>query len=399
MSTATDEGVGTRADGPQTRALLVGLAATAVVVVVGFIAPRTAWPAYLVGFLYWVGLSLGCLSLTMLHHLTGGNWGLPIRRPLEAGARTLVVMAALFVPLWAFRGAVYPWVHPEGAMVEIVRPKAAYLNSTTWTIRAVAYFLAWIGLAYLLTGWSRRQDRSETDRPSAWSQTISGPGLALIFFTATFAVIDWVMSLEPAWYSTIYSAMVIVGWALATFALMVLIAGALSRHEPMAGLVTPERLNDLGNLMLAFVMLWAYMSFSQYLIIWAGNLTEEIPWYIKRTHGAWGWVALSLIALHFFLPFFVLLSRDTKRKVSSLRRVAALILVMRLVDLTWLVAPAPYDPLLPGVPWGTVLLVPVAAVGLGGLWAWAFLANLKGAPLVPRRDPHVIAALEHAAEH
>jgi hypothetical protein len=399
MSNLPDEPLSSRLDALQTRALVAGLAATALVVVAGLIWPQTAWPAYLVGFLYWVGLSVGCLSLTMLHHLTGGNWGLPIRRPMEAGARTIVLMAVLFVPLWFFRAAVYPWVNPTSEMAEIVRPKAAYLNTPFWTIRAIVYFAIWAGLAYLLTGWSRQQDHTEDTTPSWWSRNVSGPGLAVIFLTGTFAAIDWIMSLEPAWYSTIYSAMVIVGWGLATFAAMVLAAGFLSRYEPMAHLVTPGRLNDLGNLMLAFVMLWAYMSFSQYLIIWSGNLTEEIPWYLKRTHGGWGAVALSLIVLHFFVPFFILLSRDVKRRVESLRVVAAIVLVMRLVDLTWLVAPAPYDPVHPGIPWMTLLLVPIAAAGMGGLWLGGLIWNLKGAPLVPEHDPHIVEALEHAAEH
>lgn len=382
----------------QLRSLIAGGAGTLAIVATGLLWPGQGWPAYLVGFLFWLGIALGCISLTMLHHLTGGNWGLVIRRPLEAGGATVPLMALLFLPLWIFRGSIYPWVHPEGEMVEVVHAKAAYLNSTAWTIRAIAYFTIWTLVGQIMASLSRRQDRTTSTRPSDWSETLSGPGIGIIFLTATFAALDWIMTLEPAWYSTIYGAMVIVGWGLATFALMLLITRVLSRHEPMAELATPGRLNDLGNLTLAFVMLWAYLSFSQYLIIWAGNLTEEIPWYLRRTGGGWGWVASGLVALHFFLPFFILLSREAKRQTRSLAVVASIILVMRLVDLAWLVVPARNDPGHPHFEPLTLLLVPVAAVGIGGLWLGLFLRNLKAAPLVPLHDPHIRAALEHPTE-
>lgn len=382
----------------QAIALIAGVVGTAAGIGAAVLWPGSGWPAYLVGYLFWLGIALGCLSLTMLHHLTGGNWGLVIRRPLEAGATTLPLLAALFLPIWFSRGAIYPWVHPEGELVEVVRAKAAYLNSSAWTVRAIAYFAVWIVLGWLMAGLSRRQDRTESTRPSDWCETLSGPGIVVVFLTGTFAALDWMMTLEPAWYSTIYGAMVIVGWGLATFAVMLLVTRVLSRHEPVASLATPGRLNDVGNLTLAFVMLWAYLSFSQYLIIWAGNLTEEIPWYLRRTGGGWGWVAAGLIGLHFFLPFFILLSRDVKRQVEALALLAAGILVMRLVDLTWLVVPATNDPSHPSFHGTAVLLVPVSAVGVGGLWVWLFLHNLKAAPLIPLRDPHVLAALEHPPE-
>lgn len=383
----------------QSWALILGGAATIGVLAAGLAWPRTVMLAYLVGYLFWVGIAVGCVSLIMLHHLTGGNWGLVIRRPLESGAATLPLMALLFLPLWLSRGAIYPWVHPVGEMAEIVRPKAAYLNTAFWTIRALIYFAAWIGLGMLLARLSRAQDTATNSRPSDLAESISGPGLAVIFFTGTFAAIDWIMSLEPAWYSTIYSAMVIVGWGLSTFAAMIVVARILSRRQPIDALTTAGRLNDLGNLMLAFVMLWAYLSFSQYLIIWAGNLNEEIPWYIRRVRGGWGWVAGILIALHFFLPFFVLLSRDVKRRATSLAVVAGFILVMRLADLSWMVIPAWGDLEHRGVAGLSLALVPVAAAGIGGLWLWLFLHNLKNRPLIPLRDPHILEALLHSEEH
>jgi hypothetical protein len=382
----------------QSVALIAGLAGTAAILALGLVWPHRAGPAYLVGYLFWVGIALGCVSLTMLHHLTGGNWGLVIRRPMEAGAGTLILLAVLFLPLWFLRGWIYPWVHPEGELVHVVEAKEVYLNSTAWTIRTIVYFAIWIGMGLALAGLSRRQDRTESTQPSDWLETLSGPGMGVIFLTGTFAAIDWIMSLEPAWYSTIYGAMVIVGWGLATFATMIVVTRFLSRHEPIAALTTAGRLNDLGNLLLAFTMLWAYLSFSQYLIIWAGNLTEEIPWYLRRTRGGWGWIASALILFQFFLPFFLLLSRDLKRRVETLAVVAGVILVMRLVDLAWLVVPASNDPSHPQFAPVTLLLVPVAAVGIGGLWVWMLVGNLKARPLIPVRDPHVREALAHPPE-
>ena len=202
----------------------------------------------------------------------------------------------------------------------------------------------------------------------------------ILFLTSSFAAIDWGMSLEPGWASTIYGPMLVTGQALSTLALMIVVAGILASDRHMSDAVTPGRLHDLGNLLLAFVMLWAYMAFSQFLIIWSGNLSEETPWYIRRTHGGWQWVALLLIGFHFFLPFFVLLFRENKRQTRMLPRVAALVLAMHLVDLIWLILPAWSDMASPRIPWGDLPLVLVATAGIGGIWVAAFLWRLKGWP-------------------
>ena len=162
-------------------------------------------------------------------------------------------------------------------------------------------------MALILNGLSNRQDATTDATPSRWLQALAGPAIVLLFLAGTFSAIDWGMSLDPKWTSTIYGVMVIIGDALATLALMIVVAGFLAADRPMSEIATPGRLNDLGNLLLAFVMLWAYMSFCQFLIIWSGNLTEEIPWYLRRTAGGWQWVAVALIVFQFFLPFFVLL--------------------------------------------------------------------------------------------
>jgi hypothetical protein len=376
---------------------LAGGSAGLVVSLAGIgIWPRIFFPPYLVALLFWVGLALGCASITMLHHLVGGMWALPIRRPLEAGALCLVPMAVLFLPIVFGLSVLYPWAqssfvahHPE-----LSHKFAHYLNPGAFTLRAVADFALWIVLALLLNRWSIQQDRALDDGPTRRLQNLSGPGLGILFLTGTFAVIDWGMSLEPAWYSTIYGAMVIVGWGLETFAFMIAVAVLLSKYEPIASVATPEVLNDLGNLMLAFVMLWAYMAFSQFLIVWAGNLVEEIPWYLRRTRGGWEWVALALVLFHFFGPFLFLLFRDNKRRARYLLVMAAAVVLMHLLDLSWLVLPAPGDPIRPTIPWASLALVPVTTFGLGGIWVWTFVWALLGKPLVPRHDLTINPALE-----
>ena len=380
----------------QSHSLRVGGIGLVLCVLGGFIWPQQLFSSYLVAFLFWVGVALGCIGLAMLHHLVGGQWGVPIRRPLEAGAMTLVSLALLFLPLLLGLQRLYPWARPGELEHDAdLSRKSAYLNVPFFTGRAALYFVVWITLAFLLSRLSRRQDESQDPAPSRWLQALSGPGLVVLFLTGSFAAIDWGMSLEPRWASTIYGAMMITGDALSTLALITIVVVRLSSDEPMREVASSSRLHDLGNLMLAFVMLWAYMAFSQFLIIWSGNLSEETPWYVRRTHGGWQWVALLLIGVHFFLPFFVLLFRETKEHARLLVRVAWLIIVMHLVDLVWLVIPATADSTDVRVVWAHLPLILAATAGIGGIWAAMFLWQLKGAPLVPIHDPHVTAAIHH----
>jgi hypothetical protein len=297
-------------------------------------------------------------------------------------------MAVLFVPIALGLKTLYPWA--DEAIVRAnpaIRHKAAYLNEYAFLLRAGVYFAFWATLAILLHVGAIRRDAEGRPTRASWLPRVSGPGLALLFFTGSFAAIDWGMSLEPAWYSTMYGPMVIVGWGLLTFATMIVLAYLIGRVSPeYRAAATPPRIQDLGNLMLAFVMLWAYMAFSQFLIIWAGNLVEEIPWYLRRTRGGWEYVALALIVFHFFVPFFALFFLELKRNVGRLMVVASLVIAMHLVDLTWLVlpaGPARYGHDVAEIPWGAVALIPVAFLGLGGVSAWTFLWHLRRRPLVP----------------
>jgi hypothetical protein len=393
---SADQDLRTRLDRLQGRALFVGCGGLLLCLVAWAISPVHFYPAYLVGYQFWLGIALGSAGLTMLHHLTGGSWGLVIRRPLESGAATVLPLALLFLPLAFGVSTLYPWARGASVGHEAANESSPYLTEAFFLIRAAVYFVVWISLAMILNVLSNRQDRTTHSTPSRRLQAISGPATVLLFLAGTFSAIDWMMSLDRNWTSTIYGPMIIVGDALATLAMMIVIALLLASAQPMSEIATPGRLNDLGNLLLAFVMLWAYMSFSQFLIIWSGNLAEEIPWYLRRTRGGWQFVALALIVFHFFLPFFVLLMRSNKRQSKFLLRVAVWILFMHWVDLIWLVVPAPTDPASPGIIWAELLLSAVAMIGIGGISTSFFIGQLKRRPLVPLYDPTLVEALEHA---
>jgi hypothetical protein len=307
-------------------------------------------------------------------------------------------MALLFLPLLLDPGAIYPWARPDVVGHDAaVRHKQPYLNVNFFILRAAIYFALWIGLALLINMASKRQDRTEDPSPTRRAGTIAAPGLVLFFLSMTFAAVDWGMSLEPDWYSTIYGVMLMIGQGLSALAAMVVVASFLARARLLpSSLAQPDAFHDVGNLLLAFTMLWAYMSFSQYLIIWSGNLPEEIPWYLRRARGAWEWVALALILFHFFLPFFVLLFRESKQHARLLVRVALLVLGMHWLDLTWLILPASTDPASPRIPRAQVLLSLVALAGIGGIWTAAFIARLKSWPLIPLNDPRLNEVIEHA---
>jgi hypothetical protein len=376
---------------PQTIALAVGAAGAALCVAGWLASPDQFFRSYLMAYVFWVGLAIGCLPLMMLHHLTGGAWGLVIRRPLEAGTRTLPLMLLLFVPVVLGMHTLYAWARPEAvAADEVLQHKAPYLNAGFWLIRTVIYFAVWIGLSYRLSGWSREQDRTGDVRLARKMQMLSGPGIVFYFLAITFAALDWVMSLDAHWVSTIFGPLLAVGQVLNAFAFVIVLVALLSRYEPLADAVRPDVFQDLGKLLLAFVMVWAYFSFSQYLIIWAGNLPEEIHWYLEHSKGGWMAMGLAIIVFHFFVPFFLLLSRDLKRSAGVLSLVAGGIIVMRLVEIFWTVTPL-FHPEHVTVHW--LDLAAVAAVG--GFWMWTFLGQLKSQPLLPVHDPYMQEALGH----
>jgi hypothetical protein len=356
--------------------------------------PRAAFmQSYLIAFIFWIGITLGSLAVLMVQHLSGGKWGLVSRRILEAGTRTLPLMAVLFVPIWLNLPLLYTWATPDAANDEIIHQKAAYLNQTFFSIRAVIFFVVWGGLIYLLNKWSREQDEKPAQPigPSDRKfRVLSGPGLVLYVITVTFMSVDWVMSLDPHWYSTIFGILTIGGQGLSTMAFTIIVMASLARFAPMSGIANAERFHDLGKLMFAFVMLWAYFSVSQLLIIWSANLPEEIPFYLERLHGPWYPVSIALLFGQFALPFLVLLSQNVKRNPRLVQKVAIFILLMRVVDITWTIGPV-----FRGEGSGLSWLDFTVAAAMGGLWLWFFFRTLAGRALVPVRDPYFKEAMAH----
>ncbi|HEY7499960.1 MAG TPA: hypothetical protein VH740_15680 [Vicinamibacterales bacterium] len=350
--------------------------------------------SWLIGFLFCLGLTLGSLALLMLQHLSGGQWGLVSRRVYEAASRTLPIVALLFIPILLGLPKIFEWARPEAAENAVIHAKAGYLNVPFFIVRAVVYFAFWLVCTLLLNRWSAEQDRGHATTPadSVRFRKVSAPGLLFLVITVTFASVDWVMSLDPEWFSTIFGLLTIAGWALTSLALTVVVLAMVDGSPAVAGVLKPRHFHDLGKLLLAFTMLWAYLSFSQFLIIWAGNLPEEIPWYVRRTTGSWGAVAIALVVGHFMLPFCLLLSQDLKKRSGLLAKVAIFIIVMRLVDLIWLVAPEFKQGGFP-IHWMDVAI----PAGLLGVWLFLFARNLRSRALLPVNDPYFREAFAHEA--
>lgn len=347
--------------------------------------PRSSMPAYLIGFMLCLGLTLGCLAILMMQHLTGGHWGIVTRRLLEAASSTVPLMALLFIPVLLGRHALYGWSRPADlARDAVLRFRHPYLNTGAFLVRAVIYFGLWWWLARTLRAWSVEQDRGSARDLLVRFQNLSGIGLVLYLLSVSFAAIDWVMSILPHWYSTIFGILFVGGQGLASFSFLIVMAMLLSGSPPLNRVLEARTFHDLGKLLLTFVMLWAYFAYSQLIVIWSGNLPQEISWYRIRTLGGWKWVAVLIIFVHFALPFALLLSRDIKRHSGRLASLALLILAMRWVDMYWMIEPN-YSP---GHFHLTVadILVPVA---MGGLWLTMFLVSLQRRPLLPVGDPHL----------
>jgi hypothetical protein len=379
----------------QQRALIVGLVFMLLFVVGFFLNREQFFHSYIFAFSFWVGISIGSLALLMLQHLTGGGWGLVIRRVLEASSQTLPLMLLLFIPVVLGAHRIYVWTDAaEVASHPVLQEKAPYLKLSFFTVRGILFFLAWIALAFFLNRWSVLQDRTADRQYAKRMTTLSGGGMVLLIFGVTFAAIDWFMSLEPEWYSTIYGFIFLASWTLSALAFTVAVMAALARQEPMNRIVAQLHFHDLGKLLLALVMLWSYFAFSQFLIVWSGNLPEEIQWYLPRTRGAWGVIALAVIVLHFAFPFLFLLSRSLKRNAGKLVIVAVLILVMRLVDLFWTITPA-----FSGEHFHLSWMDIVAPIGMGGIWLTVFARALSRRPLIPINDPQYESVLEQKHAH
>jgi len=377
----------------RTRALGVGVGALVLCLIGGFFNWDQFFRSYVWCYMFYIGVALGSTAMLMLQYLTGGAWGIMIRRPCEAASRTLPLLLILFVPIAIGIPHLYPWSHADiMAHDAVMQHKQVYLNVPFFLIRTVVYFAGWIVFAQLLNKWSADEERGDL-RAAGRMAWISGPGLVFYAFSVTFAAIDWILSINPHWFSTMFGLLFVAGEGLCAIAFLICLLVILGSRPPLEGALNRRHIHDIGKLMLTFVMVWAYFSFSQLLVIWSGNLPDEITWYVNRFNGGWQFIGLLLVLLHFALPFALLLSREIKRDFKLLSSIAVLVLVMRFVDLYWMVAPD-FHPKQFSVSWMDFL----APIGLGGIWLAAFLWQLEKRPLLPVGDPHLEEALEFGRE-
>jgi hypothetical protein len=378
------------------RSLVIGIVFAVIAVFLAFTRPDEFYRGYLLGFMCWLGVALGSMAILMIRHLTGGGWGTVIRRILGAAMRTLPLLFLLFIPIFFGIHRLYIWAKPLGNIEDKhLRDHLQQLTQTYLTVngfigRAVFYFAIWNLLSFLLSKWSKETDAPGAPDNSGRFKAVSGPGLILYGFTISFAAIDWVMSLDPSWISTIFGLIILIGEVLSAMCFAVVVERILFDHKPMSEMLTPDFVHDHGKWMLAFTMVWAYFNFSQWLIIWAGNLPAEITFYLRRLSGGWTTIGLVLIFLGFVLPFAALLSRPFKRNIRQLAWLAAWLLVIRYLDLFWIIEPNFSKTLNLTV---ADVVVPIA---IGGIWLWYFFRNLAALPLLPAYDPDAHEVLEPA---
>ena len=372
-------------------ALVVGVVGLALSGVGAFLDPRQFFFSYLFGVVFWTGLSLGMLCVLMMHALTNGGWGFLIRRFLEAGAYILPLTALLFLPVFAGLHSLYPWTDPQVvAHSEALQKKQLYLNVPAMAVRSVVAFGFWSAAAWLLNRWSLAQDETPDAGYTRRIRAFAAPALVVFALITSLALVDWVMVLEKDWYSTVFAPQVIIGQILAAFAFCSVLLSLLRPYLPWRGLVRTEHFHSLGNFLLAFTMMWAYLAVSQLIVIWSGNKPVEIEWYLHRVAGGWKWLAVFLGLFQFAVPFFVLLGRENKENIRVLRGVAVGVLIVHAFDTLWQIAPSLHREGLV-VSWMDF----TAFCGVGGVWLAAFLARLKNHARLPHNDPRLEEALVH----
>ncbi len=381
------------------RSLIVGVAFGIVAVILAFIRPDEFFRAYLLGFMCWLGVALGSMAILMIRHLTGGGWGMVIRRILGAAMRTVPLLALLFIPIFFGIHRLYIWAQPLDSIADkhlrehLEDITKTYLTTNGFIIRAIFYFAIWNLLSFLLSHWSKQTDRAGAPDNTQRFKAVAGPGLILYGFTISFAAIDWVMSLDPSWISTIFGLVILIGEVLSAMCFAVVVERILFNYKPMSEMLKPDFVHDHGKWMLTFIMVWAYFNYSQWLIIWAGNLPTEITYYLRRLNGGWGYIGLIIVVFHFAIPFGILLSRPFKRNIRKLVWLAIWLMLMRYLDLFWIIEPNFSRTFKFTI---ADIVVPVA---IGGFWLAFFFRNLGSLPLLPAYDPSAGEVLEQHPHH
>ena len=402
MKQHTEQDVAPVIDGARKKAFLLAVVGVAVTAGLYFFSgPDKFYQSYIFIYMFWFGLAVGSLAALLLHQMVGGGWGFMSQRVFEAGAKTLPWMAILWIPIWAGRSYLYPWVNPSletsELSAEITAHKSWYLTEEFWVGRTVAYFAIWIILTFFLTRWSKNLDQTGNLKNIKKLRLLSPPGIILYGLAMTFAATDWCKSLEPEWFSTMYGPIFVVGQGLSILAFACIMMSVLHKYTPLSRVFHLDFYHHTATLMCAFTVLWAYTNFGQYLIIWSGNMPEETVWYVNRGGSTLNLVAVGLIIFHFAIPLLFLLQRRVKTNITGLRNLAIWILCMRLVDLLWVIKPSFIPQEL-----NLGLLDFSLLAALGGIWLMLFFTNLKSSSLVVQNDPRLfeaIAKLNHHDDH
>jgi len=375
---------------------IVGLAGLALTALGFVVSPAEAWNSYLLGFTYWCGISVATIIMISIFHTAKAKWVTILRRAMEGMAVPVAVFALLFVPI-ALVGLrhLYAWHTPPASYTpaelhHLAHKQHGYLNVPFFLVRQVIYFAVWIFVSHKLFGLSRRQDANGELDYTVRLRRVGPASLPFLALTITFAAFDWLMSLTPLWHSTIYGAYYFAGSFLAAFALLTVITVNARGTHAYGNLVTTAHFHSLGKLLLAFTAFWAYIGFSQFLLVWIANLPEEVPWYHVRIIGPWRPFSIALFFAHFVLPFFTLLSRDIKLKPRLLAVVATYLLVVHALDLYWLIWPS-LHPEGPTFHW-TLL---TAFVGVGGVGVAYGLYRVRGGYSLPVKDPYIGESLRY----
>jgi hypothetical protein len=369
----------------QKPALIIGIAGIIASIAGYFVDHSQFFFSYLTGYIFWLTATLGALFFTMLHHLTGADWSVVLRRILETAMMTLPVMAILFIPILLGLYDLYHWSHEDAVLADpILQKKSAYLNPVFFIIRVVVYFTIWIVIARLLYKTSLAQDAGYQPEQTVKMRKVSAPGMVLFALTITFAAFDWLMSLDAHWYSTIFGVYIFGGSLLAILSFMVIFGNMLRKKGLLGDTITVEHYHDLGKFLFAFTIFWGYIGFSQYFLIWYANIPEETIWYLHRWEGSWKVITMTLVFGHFLIPFMALMPRFVKRKAGALTFFAIWIMVMHWIDIFWLVMPSLNHH---GAHFSWMDLT--TTLGIGGLFFWYFLQMYYKHPLVPVNDPRL----------
>ena len=365
---------------------VLGAAACALL---GMANPKQFFFSWLVSFVFFLSLALGGLFFVLIQYASQGSWGIVVRRIGESVFATIPVMAVLFLPLLLGLHDLYSWSAPGAAEHDaLLRWKAPYLNLPFFLIRAALYFGIWSFIALLYYRGSRGQDVTGDPKVSTRLRRFAGPAIIVLALTQTLASIDWIMSLTPHWYSTMFGVYFFSGSFVGFIALLSVVVVAMRRAGLLDTVISPEHLHDIGKFLFAFTAFWAYIAFSQFLLIWYANLPEETIFYKARIEGSWRTVSILLVVGHFGIPFFYLMGRAVKRRGSTLAIGGAWLLVMHFLDLYWQVMPTLHpEGIRPSV------LDVAAFVAVGGCFVTAASWLMRRHALVPLRDPRLAESL------